>query len=89
MTTRAPNTHLIRNYESIFQIDNVDCINIIRIKIVQEMIQIVRPTKWQKTDLVNLIQNLKNMEKYNAKLNHVEDKIKLKWNITNTYLETE
>jgi hypothetical protein len=89
MTTRAPNTHLIRNYESIFQIDNVDCINIIRIKIVQEMIQIVRPTKWQKTDLVDLIQNLKNIEKYNAKLNYVEDKIKLKWNITNTYLETE
>jgi hypothetical protein len=53
------------------------------------MIQIVRPTKWQKTDLVDLIQNLKNIEKYNAKLNYVEDKIKLKWNITNTYLETE
>ena len=53
-------------YEDIFKFDHNDSTITIKIKIIQELIQIDRPKNWNKCKIINIIMNLMNIEKYNA-----------------------
>ena len=53
-------------YEDIFKFDHKDGTITIKIKIIQELIQIDRPKNWNKCKIINIIVNLMNIEKYNA-----------------------
>ena len=69
----------IQNYENIFMIGETEVISKIKIRLIQEMIQIERPVNWSREKLLKLINEIKNKEMYNAsKINKIE-KIKLKW----------
>ena len=60
-------------------IGDTEVISIIKIRLIQEMIQIERPSNWSREKLLKLAKDIKTMEMYNAaKINKIE-KIKLKW----------
>jgi hypothetical protein len=57
-------------FEDLFATKDLKIVSVIKMKIINEMIQIVRPTGWNKDRLIKIIKRLKNIEIYNAtKLN--------------------
>ncbi len=69
----------IQDYDNIFMIGETEVISKIKIRLIQEMIQIERPVNWSREKLLKLTNEMKNKEMYNAtKINKLE-KIKLKW----------
>ena len=69
----------IQDYDNIFMIGEIEVISKIKIRLIQEMIQIERPVNWSREKLLKLANEIKNKEMYNAtKINKLE-KIKLKW----------
>jgi hypothetical protein len=50
-------------------------------KIIQEMIQIKRPTGWTMETIRKIAMEMKNIELYNSKTNNSIDKMKKKWNM--------
>jgi hypothetical protein len=71
--------HKIKKYEDIFITDDLAILSTIKMKIVNELIQIIRPTGWGKERMTNLIKNLRNMELYNAAKNNTLSKTQRKW----------
>jgi hypothetical protein len=57
-------------FEDLFATKDLKIVSVIKMKIINEMIQIVRPTGWNKDRLIKILKRLKNIEIYNAtKLN--------------------
>ena len=56
----------VTKYEDIFLTPKSPSVCLVKIKIIQEMIQINRPTSWTTNNIKNLVKNLIDMEKYNA-----------------------
>jgi len=76
----------VNKYEDLFNIGDSQCEIMIKMKIIQELIQIDRPKNWDKKKIVNVIKNLMNIEKYNA----IKNKKILKFNkIWNKYSNLE
>jgi hypothetical protein len=69
----------IVKYENIYETDSVAILSIIKTKIIQEFIQIKRPTNWVKGNIAKIIINLRNIEMYNANKIHTLSKTKQKW----------
>jgi hypothetical protein len=69
----------VNNYEDIFQPCELPSINMIKIKIIQELIQIERPVNWNQEKLMNVVRELINIERYNANLSRSTIKFYLKW----------
>jgi hypothetical protein len=63
---RVTKNDKVNSYEEIFQISNSHSSIMIKMKIIQELIQIERPKNWNLTILNEKIQNLINTEKYNS-----------------------
>ena len=74
------NQDCVNSYEDVYEASERPCINIIRLKIIQEMIQIERPTNWNKNKVKEIIINLVNIEKYNSIKFKTETKFHKKWN---------
>jgi hypothetical protein len=74
------NQDCVNSYEDVYEASERPCINIIRLKIIQEMIQIERPTNWNKNKVKEIIINLINIEKYNSIKFKTETKFHKKWN---------
>jgi hypothetical protein len=53
----------IQDYENIFMIGEAEVISKIKIRLIQEMIQIERPVNWSRKKLID---EIKNKEMYNA-----------------------
>jgi hypothetical protein len=53
--------------------------NMIKIKIIQELIQIERPIKWNREKLNSMVRELIGIEQYNANLSRSNIKFNLKW----------
>jgi exonuclease III len=69
----------VETYESIFDSTEMPCINIIKLKVIQELIQIDRPKNWNKSKLIQVIKELISMEKYNAIKLKLVTKFYSKW----------
>jgi hypothetical protein len=54
------------SYEDIFTPGKSYANCMIKIKLIQEMIQIERPTNWKMENIINIITNLKKIEQQNA-----------------------
>jgi K+/H+ antiporter YhaU regulatory subunit KhtT len=52
----------------------------VKMKIIQEMIQIERPMNWNREKLETIIKELIKIEKYNANVTRSIGKFKIKWN---------
>ena len=75
------NEDMVQKYEDIYEIPKLQAITILKLKIIQEMVQIKRPKSWSEENVMKLIIDLKNMECYNAKINKTKGKFDIKWSI--------
>jgi hypothetical protein len=70
----------VNKYEDLFKIGDSQCEIMIKMKIIQELIQIDRPRNWDRERLVNVIKNLMDIEKYNSIKDKKIEKYKKIWN---------
>jgi hypothetical protein len=69
----------VTNYEDVFKIPTSQELSLVKIKLIQSMIQIERPTNWIVNDLIRMIRETSNILKYNATINRTRDKHDKKW----------
>jgi exonuclease III len=69
----------VNRYDDIFYAINSPSLGLVKIKIIQELIQINRPKNWTTDNLTNIINNLVDIERYNAVQERKLDKFKSKW----------
>jgi hypothetical protein len=68
-TTNRGNSNIkVTSYDEIFEIGDIRILNIVKMKIIQIMIQIVRPTNMTRGDLEKIEKDLRGMEAYNLVL---------------------
>jgi hypothetical protein len=70
---------VISEYSQIYNAGETAGITIIKAKIIQEMIQIRRPTNWDTLNLEKVVDELVNMELYNYKKKHCLAQFNTKW----------
>jgi exonuclease III len=68
-------------YENVFKTCDIAAICLVKMRIIQALIQIERPVHWNRSNIVNIIKDLINTEKYNACMSKSIIKFKTKWNI--------
>ena len=75
------NNEVINSYEKVFTIglDKATCL--VKIKIIQKMIQIERPKNWNKDNVQKTVSELMKIELYNAKENRSTEKFEKKWKL--------
>ena len=69
----------IANYEDLYKTERNSAISIIKMKIIQQLIQIERPKDWCKATIVCLITQLIDYDFCNSKGKNEIDRTKLKW----------
>jgi hypothetical protein len=75
------NKECIKKYEEVFQTCELPGTTIVKMKIIQEMIQVERPKSWNSERLETVVRELINMEKYNANVSRSTLKFGRKWNV--------
>jgi hypothetical protein len=70
----------VNKYEDVFQTCELPAISIVKMKIIQALIQIERPMNWNREKLLDTIKDLINVERYNATVSRTINKFKIKWN---------
>jgi hypothetical protein len=84
LTKQSNDTMTVNNYNDIFYTIRSPSLCLVKIKIIQELIQIKRPTNWTKDNLMTIINNLIRIEKYIAVRERKLEKFEIKWqNLTN------
>ena len=71
--------HRVTRYEDVFTIDDNRIISMIKIRVVQAMIQVTRPTAWLMSRVKGKAMELKCIELYNATIKGAKDSCKLSW----------
>ena len=74
----------VNNYQSIYTTANLPATTLIKIKVIQEMIQILRPKSWNKDKMEDLVKDLFTTENYIARKNHDLEKFYKKWSFAIT-----
>jgi hypothetical protein len=69
----------IQSFEDIFNFKNSSCINTIKLRLINELIQIERPKHLDQQNITNIIRNLMKLEKYIGIKNYDIQKYELKW----------
>ena len=69
----------IEDYKDIYNTHNTSALSIIKMKIIQEMIQIIRPSGWTIEKIEKIAIEMKNLELYNSKINRSMEKTRRKW----------
>ena len=69
----------VNHYEDIFQTCRNAGNNMVKIRIIQAMIQIVRPTNWSRGSVVELIKEIINKEKYNSLIYKLNKRFTNQW----------
>ena len=72
---------LTLSFEDIFKTEHHRALSMLKVRIVQAMIQIERPTAWNIDKIKKLALELKCIELYNAQIKHKFDSTKTKWNL--------
>jgi hypothetical protein len=73
-------TERVQKYEDIFQMYENKVLNMIKVKIIQQSIQIKRISRWTTQAGIDLIKDLKIVEEYGAKKSHKMVQHNLRWN---------
>ena len=76
---RGLNQFSIKNYDDVYKFNGTGVISTVKLKLINELIQIVRPTNMNVERVKMIIRNLQSTEKYIAKKNNDEDKYKKRW----------
>ena len=70
----------VSSYENVLRVEKVRTLSIIKIRIVQSMIQIIRPTGWTVKNISRLALELKIIEIYNSVAKRKFEITKIRWN---------
>ena len=70
---------ILKCYDDLYRVEANEVLSTIKIKLIQEMIQIVRPTNWTKDRTINIIGQLRRIDLYNSR--ECKDKVRKKWDI--------
>ena len=70
----------IKSYKDVYSFNNLACVNTIKLKIINGLIQIERPKNMNVDNIIKIINDLKNIEKYIAKKNQSLKQFEKKWN---------
>ena len=73
------NQDKIKEYEDVYKPGSNSAIALIKIKIIQELIQIERPRLWNKENVTKIILKMIKIEKYNSETNKTNEKYGKKW----------
>jgi exonuclease III len=76
----------VRKYEDIFEVGRTKCLVIVKIKVIQALIQIERPKNWTLTNLKKIVKELIDIELYNAKISRKMDNFVAIWGKINESL---
>jgi hypothetical protein len=80
MTQIGKSCELVNNFEEVVKSCNSPEISIVKVKIIQQLIQIERPMNWDQEKLHTIIRELINIEQFNANASRSIDKFNMKWN---------
>jgi hypothetical protein len=80
MNQIANDQECINKYDDVFRTCELPGACTVKMKIIQEMIQIERPMRWNREKLETIIKELIKIEKYNANVTRSIGKFKIKWN---------
>jgi hypothetical protein len=69
----------VNSYDKIYNHASSSAITTIKLKLIQVLIQIDRPTNWNKDNVINAALEIIKIEKYNAKINNHLNKFDAKW----------
>jgi hypothetical protein len=75
----------ISKYEDVYRTESVAVVSIIKTKIINEFIQIVRPVNWTIDNIENLVMKIRNIEIYNSIKRNDRNKILKQWKIFENY----
>ena len=73
------NHDIIKEYEDVYKPGSNSAIALIKIRIIQELIQIERPRLWNKENVTKIILEMIKIEKYNSETNKTNEKYGKKW----------
>jgi hypothetical protein len=76
----------INCYDDIYRLESLDLLSLIKKRLVNEFIQIIRPTNWDNLRTVNIITKLRNTELHNSDWTN-KDKVIRRWEIFNGLIE--
>jgi hypothetical protein len=71
----------VLNYQEIFEVGNSTILTMVKLKIIQALIQIIRPEKWTKDNVYTIVNDLKEIDNYNSAENFTLEKFKSRWKI--------
>jgi hypothetical protein len=71
--------YLVRCYDDVFNIYSDRIISILKVRVIQAMIQIERPVGWTTNNIRKLALELKNIEIYNSVIKKKSEKIRNIW----------
>jgi hypothetical protein len=75
----------ISKYEDVYRTESEAVLSIVKTKIINEFIQIVRPVNWTIDKIENLVANIRNIEIYNSIKRNDKNKIVNQWKIFEIY----
>ena len=76
----------VNSYDEVYSIGSTAGTNLIKIKLIQELIQIERPKYWDIDNMRKIIVNLTDIEKYNSVKAYNKALYAVKWGFLNKYL---
>jgi hypothetical protein len=79
MTQIGKSCELVNNFEEVVKSCNSPEISIVKVKVIQQLIQIERPMNWDQDKLHTIIRELINIEQFNANASRSIDKFNMKW----------
>jgi hypothetical protein len=84
MTTVNRRTDCVNQYDDVYVTTSSAGTTLIKIKLIQELIQIERPKNWGIDNLKQMITKLTNIEKYNSIKSRTMIKYAIKWSFLNS-----
>jgi hypothetical protein len=79
MTQIGKSCELVNNFEEVVKSCNSPEISIVKVKIIQQLIQIERPMNWDQDKLHTIIREVINIEQYNSNVSRSTEKFNVKW----------
>jgi hypothetical protein len=77
-------------YDDVYTATSSGAVNLVKIRIIQELIQIDRPRNWTRTHISKILNDLINTEKYNAMKTHSILNFNIRWgalvNLTSSFI---
>jgi hypothetical protein len=79
MTQIGKSCELVNNFEEVVKSCNSPEISIVKVKIIQQLIQIEIPMNWDQDKLHSIIREVINFEQYNSNVSSSTEKFNVKW----------